>query len=84
MRCKHDEDDMCKNCCHLDHFEGDDDCIICSYEDFGGNWKRWVVCLFLRHRWYGIYSWIMKCDRCQRERYRKGISFTPVGDGFAI
>lgn len=84
MKCRHDEDDVCKNCCHLDHFDSEDDCIICDYEDYGGNWKRWAVCLFRRHDWVGVYSWIMRCQRCQRTRLRKGIRFDPLGDGFSV
>lgn len=83
-KCKHDELDLCKNCCHEDHFEGEDECIICSYEDSGGNWRRWIFCSWLRHDWIGVYSWWIYCQRCLRHRHPKGFSMVPLGDGFAV
>ncbi len=70
--------------CEIDHFKDEDDCIECNHEDTGGNWKRWVICLFRRHDWYYTYSWIGHCNRCSRERLRKGTTFEPLGDGYSV
>ena len=55
----------------FDHYPEEDDCIICNHDDSGGNWKRWAICLFLRHEWDYVYSWYGRCLRCWRERTRK-------------
>lgn len=69
--------------CEEDHFEGEDDCIMCSYEEEGGNWKRFI-CKIIGHDFGGPYSWWLSCDRCYCNRYRKGINFTSFGDGYIV
>ena len=70
--------------CEEDHSIDEETCLECSHKDSGGNWKRWMFCFFLRHDWIYVYSWIGYCQRCFRYRLKKGISFTPLGDGDLI
>ncbi len=54
--------------CEEWHDDGETECLDCNHYDTGGNWKRWLICLFFRHDWHYVYSWTGYCQRCLRER----------------
>ena len=67
MKCNnHDELDICQYCCYTEHWEDEITCIYCYNWEYGGNWKRWLLCSWLGHRWHHVYSYVGYCERCFR------------------